>query len=192
MNEARLALGVAAAAHQRSPLDGEWFSVRVGDVIPGITEFMDSLTNWIESLQSSIEAVADTLEAYIDFVNARIIETQQLVKRVNSLLQTAFSIGFGIPKVAGLVLSSKGTDGVLADFANSESKPSDSPLSYGAGVVVVAPAFPEFLAELFTVTDDPIDEGTMVNQEDIPAIFGIEDIPEEDLNPPSDPEPDVL
>jgi hypothetical protein len=192
MQEARIALGVASSAHQRSPLDGEWLSVRLGDVIPGISEFMDSLTNWIETLQSSIEAVADTLEAYLDFVNARIIETQQLIKRINSLLQTAFSIGFGMPKVGGLVLSSKGTDGVLTDFANAENKPSDSPLSYGAGVVVVAPSYPEFIADLITVTDDPEDEGTMVNQEDIPPIFGIEDIPEEDLNPPSDPEPDVL
>lgn len=192
MNEARIALGVAAAAHQRSPLDGEWYSVRIGDVIPGISQFIDSLSNWIETLQSSIESVGDTLESYIAYVEARIIETQQLIRRINSLLQTAFSIGFGIPKVSGLVLASNGTDGVLADFANAENKPSDSPLSYGAGVVVVAPAYPSFLVDLFSVTDDPVDEGVMVNQDEIPPIFGIEDIPEEDLNPPSDPEPDVL
>jgi len=191
MHEAAITLGVAAAAHQRAPQDGAWLSVRLGDVLPSIEGFMDSLANWIRSIETSIRSVADTLEAYIDFIEARIIELQQLIRRINALITSAFSFVFHLPKVAGLILASKGTDGVLSDLVSAENKPSDSPLSYGAGVAIVAPAFPAFLADLFSVTDDPA-AGTMASPESVGDIFGIEDIPDEELNPPSDPEPDVL
>jgi len=190
MKQAAIALGVAAAAHQRSPQDGEWYSLRIGDVLPSLDGWVDSITNWIDSIKASIESVADTLSAYIDFVQARIMDLQQLVRRINDLLMSVFSFSFSMPKVSGLLLASNGTDGILADFANAGGKPTDSPQAYGAGVVVVAPAFPGFLTEIFKTTDDPL-TGTMGTPTATP-IFGIEDIPDADLNPPAPLEPDVL
>jgi hypothetical protein len=191
MQEAALVLNVAAAAHQRSPSDGAWLALRIGDVLPQLDGFVDSIVNWIEAIQATIETVADALVAYIDYVIARIVDIQQMIRRINALLTTAFSLAFDIPKVAGLVLTSAGTDGVLTDFASAANKPADSPLSYGAGIAIVAPTFPSFLQELFNVSDDPA-EGTALSPDAITPIFGIEDISQEDLNPPSDPEPDVL
>ena len=191
MQEAAIALGVAAAAHQRSPSDGAWLSVRLGDVFPALDAFFDSIINWVESIQASIKSVADTLVSYIEYVEGWIIELQQLIRRINSMLQMAFSFSLSIPKVSGLFLASNGTDGVLSDFANAENKPQDSPLAYGAGVVLVAPAFPAFIADLFRVTDDPA-TGTLGSPGAIPPVFGIEGLSEEALYPPSDPEPDVL
>lgn len=191
MQEASFALGVAASAHQRAPQDGAWLSVRVGDLFPGLDSFFDSILNWVKAVQAATNSVADTLLSYIDYVEARIIEFQQLIRRINSMLQMAFSFSFSLPKVSGLVLASKGTDGVLSDFLSATDKPQDSSQAYGAGLVLVAPSFPSFLVDLFPISDVP-PEGTMGSSEDVPTIFGIEGLTEEQLNPPSDPEPDVL
>lgn len=190
MQEAGVALGVAGAAHQRAPQDGAWLSVRLGDIFPPLDAFFDQILNWLDSIKAGLQSVADVLIAYIEFLEARIIELQQLIRRINSLIQLSFSFSLSLPKVSGLVLSSSGTDGVLSDFIGSENKPQDSPLSYGAGVAIVAPSFPAFLAQLFNISDDPA-TGTVLDDSGV-DIFGIEDLPEEELNPPSDPEPDVL
>lgn len=197
LRQAALALSVAGAAMQRAPQDGEWIPVRFFDQFPSLLEFFQQLVDWVKSIQVSIQSILDTILKYIEFIEARIIEIQQLIQRINSLLQSLLGYAFKIPKCSALFLVSNGTDGLLADFVSAENKPSDSPLAYGAGITVVIPFGPAFVMDILRVVfkseDGKPKEGEMMGSDTLgfPDAFGIEDLPAPPPVPP-DPPPDVL
>lgn len=192
LTEAAYTLGVAASAGMRSPSDGAWLSLRMGDILPSLEDFLDSLLNWVESISQATKSAADALVTYIAFVEDRIADLQQFLQRINSLIQMSFSFGMRIPQMNGLLLYSNGTDGLLADFVAAQNKPSSSPQSYGAGVALVAPSAPALLGDLIKLAEGSPQAGDTMVEEPPADLFSIEGISEEDLNPPSDPEPDVL
>jgi hypothetical protein len=191
VQEAALVLGVAAAG-LRPAADGAWFRRRLGDMLPSLEEFLDAILNWIEVVLKSLESAADALIAYIEFVEERIVALQQFLRRINGLIQLGFSFGLTIPQINGLLLFSNGTDGLLADFVAAGNKPVDTAQHYGGGVALVAPAAPGLLVDLIRLALEPPEEGAAMLEELPEDLFGIENLSEEELNPPSDPEPDVL
>ena len=196
-SQAALALSVAASAIRRSPEDGEWISIRWLDQYPAIDEILTIIQQWIEAIGKSLGSLLDSLMKYIEFIEARIIEIQQLIKRINGLIQSLLGFSFLLPKCAALALVSNGTGGILADLVSAENKPQDSPLSYGAGIAVVIPYGPGPAMEIvraFLGTEDGSQDidGTISSQDSLPApVFSVEAIPEDVPIPPSEP-PDVL
>jgi len=193
LRQAALVLGVAASSGLRPPSDGAWLSRRIGDILPSLEEFLDAILNWIEALVAALASAVDALIAYIEFVEDRIIALQQFLRRLNTLLQLSFSFALSIPSLNGLILFSKGTDGLLADFIAAQNKPSESGRgSYGAGLALVAPAAPALLGDLLQLSQGSPEPGETLLKEPAEDLFNIEGLSEEELNPPSDPEPDVL
>ena len=193
--EAALVLRLATA--ERAPEDGEWIAVRLFDTWPELEEFLRALENWIKVLAEAIRSMADAIIKYIEFLQAQIVELQQLIRRINALIQSFLSFSFALPQFSGLMLLSNGTDGILADFVAAKNKPSDSPLSYGAGVALVAPFAPGFISDIIAVATADDDapatqnlDGTTATSRP-PDAIGTEGVPPSAGAPPSD-EPDVL
>lgn len=195
--QSAIALSIGGAAMARSPSDGEWLSVRFFDQFPSFQEFFQQLINWVKAIAASLQSVVDAILKYIEFVEARIVEFQQLIQRINALLQTLQGFSFKIPKCSALALTSNGTDGILSGLISAGSKPSDSPLAYGAGIVVVIPFGPAFVMDMlraiFVTEEGAPKEGEMMGSETLPfpAAVGIEGLP---TPTPPDPDapPDVL
>jgi len=139
------------ACPERAPGDGEWVAFRLMDTWPRLIDFAWALENWASSLTTATESLADAIIKYIEFIQAQIVELQQIILRVNSLINSFLGFSFALPKFSGLLLLSDGTDGLLADFVAATNKPSDSPLSYGAGLALVAPYAPGFLLDIINV-----------------------------------------
>lgn len=191
--ESAFALGLLSKSLQ--PTDGEWIAMRFFDALPGLESFFESLQNWLNALQAAINSVADAILAYIDFILGKLVELQQLIRRINALIQSILGFLPYLPKFSGLFLTGEGTDGVLKGLLSAENKPIDSPLAYGAGLAVVVPLIPgnlafKFLWELIRgTTGDPdglavVDTGT--------DLFGLEGIPDPGSPPGPNDEPDVL
>ena len=194
---AQAALVLRVATSERAPSDGEWIAMRLFDAWPEVEEFLRAIENWVKSLADAVKSMAEAIVKYIEFVQAQIVELQQLIQRINALIQSFLSFSFALPQFSGLMLQSKGTDGVMADFVAAKNKPSDSPLSYGAGVLLVAPYAPGFIMDIIavaTATDDtPATQdinGTTTTTRP-PAAVGTEAVAPAPGPPPTN-EPDVL
>ena len=190
--QAALTLRVAGAAIRRSPQDGDWLFVRWFDTMPGLEDFLATLANWVEALQSALQSIVDTIRKYIEYIESRLVELQQLIKRINALLQSILGFAFQIPQCNALVMVSDGTSGVLSDLITAQNKPVDSPLAYGGGVAVVIPYAPSFtlidlLLEFWKPSPGNPGDGGM--GQDLQTLQGITGIPE---IPPDPVEPDVL
>ena len=187
--QSAIALNTASAAFDRAPEDGEWIAIRLFDAFPMLEEFLAAIENWVRSINAAIKSIADTIIKYIEFVQAQIVELQQLIRRINSLITSLLSFSFALPSFSGVMMVSNGTDGLLGDFITAENKPSDSPQSYGAGVAIVVPFAPTFLLDLiFLGVNAPSTETLTIRP---PPAIGVEELPEAALEAPSD-EPDVL
>jgi len=190
--EAAIALRIATAAFSRSPQDGEWIAIRLFDAFPELEEFLSALENWVKSLASAVQSMADAIVKYIEFVQAQIVELQQLIRRINSMIQSFLSFSFALPQFSGLMLLSDGTDGLMSDMVTAENKPFDSPRSYGGGVAVVVPLAPGFIFDLIALAAGEEPDPTATTAiEGAPDAIGTEDVPPEPGPPPTD-EPDVL
>lgn len=195
-DQAALVLRLATA--DRAPGDGEWIALRLFDTWPELEEFLRAIENWVKALAEALRSIADAIIKYIEFLQAQIVELQQLIRRINALIQSFLSFSFALPRFSGLMLQSNGTDGILADLVAAKNKPSDSPLSYGAGVAVVVPFAPGFIMDIIAVAT--ADDDSTPSTQDIngsttttrpPDAVGTEGVPP-GAGPPPTNEPDVL
>lgn len=192
--EAATALQLAAAAITRSSQDSAWIALRAFDIFPAMDDFFATLDNWMKSLQKSTKSIVDTIKRYIEFIEGRLVELQALIRRINELLQSILGFTFQIPQCSFLMTLSNGTQGVVGDLTNAKTKPSDSPLAYGAGIAVVIPFGPALAMDLvqsliLAIKGDP-DPNTTLSTKPTATVVGIEGLPA--IPPPGDEPPDVL
>lgn len=150
MDLAAFALNVAAGPG--STADGGWITARLGQLIPDIGQFLDEILAWIKALAAALDSIAKAIRRFIEYLQARIIELQMLIARINALLQSLLRIFDILPQGAILPVVTKGTSGVLTALVSAQNKPSDSATSYGGGAVVLAsagPLFPAFFLDIF-------------------------------------------
>jgi len=193
LSEAALVLGIAASAVKKRGNEGAWHSLKVRDLFPGWEDTLSTVSNWTRSLQVSITSPADKMTTFIEGLEARAVELQQLIKRIDALTQNLTGYTFLLPECSGLVTLSNGTGGVLSDLVAAKNKPSDSPTAYGGGVLIVIPTSPavslvtDLIEQVFTPQEGPPSPtGDMAAA---PSALGVGDLP---VVPAPDPEPDVL
>ena len=192
LRQSAIALSIAGAAMTRPIADGEWLTLRFFDTFPSFSEFLQEFINWMKAVAASIQSVVDAILKYIEFIEARIIDIQQLIQRINALLQSMLGFAFKIPECSALFITARGTDGILTGLTSAKDKPTDSPLAYGAGIAVVIPAGPAFIMDmlraiLVSKEGSPV-EGQMMGVAALPfpAAVGIEELP-----PPAPPDPSL-
>lgn len=192
--QAALVLQMAAAHALRSPQDGEWIAIRFFDSIPGVEDFFKAIEQWLKALKAAFQSIIDAILAYINFIEARLVELQQLIRRINALLQSILGYMLDLPSCHFLPVLENGTAGIVRGLAAAENKPNDSVRAHGAGAGLVLAVLPgiagQFLQALLVgLLQDPDDGNVAVSQP--AAMFSPDAIPAEPAEGPDD-EPDVL
>ena len=194
LQEAAVALSMAAAAIRRSSKVSAWIAVRAFDVFPAMDDFFVTLSGWVKSLQKSTKSIVDTVKRYIEFIEGRLVELQGLIRRINDLLQSVVGFTFQIPKCSYLTTVSDGTQGLVGDLVNSKNKPNDSPLDYGAGIAVVIPFGPaiamDLIQALISAQSGSPSLGQTMSSMSNASLIGVEGLPSP--APVGDIPPDVL
>lgn len=167
LTAANLVLQIAAAPVARSSRSGEgaWYAVRLfPQALPGPDSALTEILGFLASIQAGTKAVSATIEAYIDFLQARILELEALLQRIQALLDVTASIN--VPASSGLIVSGAGTDGVLQALLTAEDKPQDSAAvvsridasgntvrsgTYGVGVVLMFGGLPTAAVDLLNL-----------------------------------------
>ena len=119
--QAALTLQMAAAHALRSAADGEWIAIRFFDSIPGVEDFLEAIQNWIKALKAALQSIIDTILAYIEFIEARLIELQQLIRKINALLQAILGYMLDLPSCHFLALLENGTSGIVRGLSSAEN-----------------------------------------------------------------------
>jgi hypothetical protein len=180
-SEARVALTLALGPVLKDPKEGEWTAIRFFDWLPGLEDFFDILRNWLESLAESFRSITEAIIAYITFLENRVIELQQLIARINAILQSLLSFAIGLPAFSGMMAITQGTQGVISALTNASNKPFDSSLAYGGGACIVVPFAPSILIDLLSfINEDPTGDNAIVSVTDsvIGGSASLVEIPE--------------
>ena len=139
LKEAAIALGIAGAATSRKENLGQWIALRVFDTYPAAEDVLSMITNWAQSVQYATLDATDHLSKAIENLESRVAELQQLIRRIDSLIQMLTGFTYLLPACSALVTVSNGTGGLLSDLVSSQSKPNDSPTAFGGGLCLVVP-----------------------------------------------------
>jgi hypothetical protein len=163
LSASQLVLNVAASsATLAKKSGGEWTSYRLfPQGLPPVEAALNEIVGFLDAIKAGVRGIVDAVLAYIDFVEARILELEALLQRIEGLLDLVVSIE--VPAVAGLVVAANGTDGVLQALVSADNKPSDSSAAvsrigddgevvlggtYGVGAVLLAGGLPAAVLDL--------------------------------------------
>lgn len=144
---AAFVLSIASSPMTAMATRGNWKAMRLlPQGLPFLENAMQQVLAWAVALKGASQTSVDALLDYIQFLEARILQIQALIARIDALLNQLTITSF--PSMHGLVVTAEGTLGLVSSFLSAENKPSDSTDSYGAGVVMVAGGLPNALADL--------------------------------------------
>jgi hypothetical protein len=146
--EARTILQIATAVNKRATKDGEWVAGRLFSSLPELSQFFEMINGWVKSIKAGSKSSTDGIIAYIEFLQARVTELQNLVNRINSLLQVV--VRFKFVSASILPVIANGTEGIISALVNSTNKPQDGAAAYSAGLVMLAGGAPSFIVDLFS------------------------------------------
>ncbi|OHD22585.1 MAG: hypothetical protein A2Y38_00495 [Spirochaetes bacterium GWB1_59_5] len=126
---------------------------------------------------------------YIEFVQAAIADLQALLRRINALIQSFLTFAVTLPSFSGLMLRSKGTDNLLAEFLAAENKPADGPSYLGAGIVVIGVSpIPLWLLDTIFLIKEKVQGGDSTDFAQPPPPVGTEAVqPAPVVTPDPDP-----
>ena len=142
-----LAISAAPSTLVRAPGEGGWIAYRLlPQGIPAIEQFLDDVLKWLRTIQAGLDSIIEVIKAYINLIEARILELQALINRINNLIQSLAALQ--VPSASGLVVVTNGTDGVIGELVTATNKPSDSATSYGGGVVILSGGLNSSVASL--------------------------------------------
>jgi hypothetical protein len=147
LNAAKVILGVVSAPTARSPTESEWIAKRAfkeGALAPA-EQLLNEIEGYLLAILDGLQGMIDKIIAYIEAIQARIFQIQALIEMIRALLNSLTM--FDLPSFAGLVLVENGTDGITKGLITAGNKPSDSVLSYGGGVLMMAGGIPALLLE---------------------------------------------
>lgn len=157
-------LNIASAqlSYAQKPGEGEWKAYRLlPNGMPPVNAALGQILNSLQAIQDSTQSVADAIVVYLDFIDARIMDLEALLRRIDALLGLMTAIE--VPATSGLVVVGQGTDGILTEFTQAGEKPQDTQPSfaritssgrtvksatYGAGFVLVAGGMPTTIVDL--------------------------------------------
>ena len=147
LNSAIAILSVAGAANARSPSESDWKAIRVFDkMLAPLDQLLTDIEAFLLAILDGLQGLIDKIIAYIEAIQARIFQLQALIEMIRALLQALTA--FDLPSFSGLLLVENGTDGITKGLVTAGNKPSDTPLSYGGGVLIMAGGLPVILAEI--------------------------------------------
>lgn len=136
-----------------------WIAIRPLEALMlPIEQFLDEMLEFLKNVREGLMAIIKQILDYIRMIEARIVELQQLVRKIQAILRM-FADMVVSADLHLLVVTGAGTQGLISEFMAAEEKPSDSPTAYGTGVAVVAGGLPliivDLLKAIFAAGDKP-------------------------------------
>ena len=145
-------LGVAAKAIKMK--NGEWHFFRpFGNMMEPVEEVFKMILLFLRNVREGLAAAVERIMAFIRMIEARIMEIQGIIRKIQALLAMLKDISVE-GAFSMLLVNSAGTQGLLSDFMTAENKPSGGSGSYGMGMVAVAGGWPLILVELISALID--------------------------------------
>ena len=158
LDQINSALTILNIATQLNDGKSSWIAIRPLDTLLLPVElFLENLLGFMKNLREGLLAIIQQILDYIRMVEARIVELQQLVRRIQALLRM-FSDFVVSADLHMLVVTGAGTQGLTTEFMTAEEKPTDLPTAYGTGVVVVAGGLPLIIVDLLKAIFKPGDK----------------------------------
>lgn len=147
LQSAQVILSITGASVGKSPSQSEWIQKRVlNDALAPVDALLSDVEKYLQGILDGLEGMVDKIVAYIEAIQARIYQIQQLIEMIRALL--ASLTAFDLVSFSGLLLVENGTDGITKGLVMAGNKPSDSSISYGGGVLVMAGGLPTILLEI--------------------------------------------
>jgi len=130
---------------------GEWIAIRPLDgLLAPVEEFLEKIIATVKAIRDGLLALLEEILKYIRMIEMRVMELQQFIRKIQAIL--AMFKDFEISgDLAFLMVTSAGTDGLVADFLSAEQKPEIESTAYAFGGCVVAGGIPLLLLELIQV-----------------------------------------
>lgn len=128
---------------------GSWLSQRVFTprAPTGVAlTALNKVEGFFNTVVAGAEDVSDGITRLIDFLENRVREIQELIRRIETLLDIPFQLSFPTAKV--LLLITNGTSGIVSGLVSSEEKPQEGPNAYAGGLVLVAGSAPSILIDI--------------------------------------------
>lgn len=142
---------------------GAWLEYRLfpQGLVP-VDAALNEIQGFLNVVQTGTTGIVDSVTAYIDFLQARILELEALLQRIQGMIDLLQVVQ--IPEASGLIVTGEGTAGILSEFVTAENKPSDSGTvltritpegralvggTYGVGAAIVTGGLPTALVTLF-------------------------------------------
>ena len=164
LEQSALVLNLVTASIDKKS-ESDWDYVRIGEVgaFQNIDKYLAILMNSMLAFQQGLESASDRLERQINFLQQRILEMQNLIRKLNALIQSLDELE--IPTANLLLFASNGTDGVLTDLVMSQNKPQDSNKAIGFGAMGLVPLpFASLILDLLYPDTDINDLLTQVEE----------------------------
>lgn len=166
----QLVLNIAASTitHTKSS-GGAWINYRLfPQGLPPVEAALGEIVAFLEAIDAGLKGILDAIVAYIEYIEARVLELEALLRRIQGLLDLILSIE--VPEMAALIVTGAGTDGILQALVSAENKPTDTAVvstrinnkgnvvlggAYGTGVLFLAGGLPTSVLELFLLIFPP-------------------------------------
>lgn len=110
---------------------------------------LNKVDGFLNVLLAGAQTGADAIVRIISFLEQRVREIQELIKRIEGLLDIPFQISF--PEAKALLLITNGTAGLVTGLLQAQEKPTEGAGAYACGAAMVAGgAIPRVLIELLS------------------------------------------
>ena len=147
LKNAATILSVASASNARSPTASSWKTIRLLDeALAPLDKMLVEIEQFLLAILDGLQGAIDKIIAYIEAIQARIYQIQALIEMIRALLNSLKM--FDLPSFSGLLLVENGTDGITKGLVTAGNKPSDTPMSYGGGVLMIAGGLPTIILEI--------------------------------------------
>ena len=145
-----LVLQFAGATVIPTATTGDWIQYRLfPQGLPEIEAFLTLIDDFLQGLLTGTRDITAMIVQYIEFIEARILELEALLQRIDALLEMVLQIN--IPAASGLLVTGEGTMGIVSALTGAQNKPSETETGnvIGGGVVLLAGGLPAPILELF-------------------------------------------
>lgn len=107
---------------------------------------LNKTEGFFNTVLAGTQNVADGILRVISFLEQRVREIQELIRRLDQLLDLPFQISFPSAKI--LLLITNGTNGLVTGLLSAQEKPQEGPKGYAGGGILVAGSAPSILVDL--------------------------------------------
>lgn len=152
VREAATVLAATVLVASKPRASGAWHNVRLADVVPGLDIGLRAASQWLGSASRAATGVGEATKSYLDAATRSAGAARGLADRLGAAANSIIAGAIPLPNLSVLVVSGRGTGGVMAELLGAAGKPQSLPGSYGGGAVLLVGGAPGFLFDILGIS----------------------------------------